>query len=113
MILEVALLNLRPGTGKAFEQAFTQAQLIIASMPGYVSHDLQRCIESPEKYILLVKWQTLESHTVGFRGSPQYQEWKRLLHDFYDPFPTVEHFAAVAGVSCQGMSSTEPGNAGQ
>lgn len=95
MILEVAILNVRTGQGAAFEQAFAQAQAIIASIPGYVSHQLQRCLETPGKYVLLVNWATLEDHTIGFRESPQYQEWKRLLHHFYDPFPTVEHFESV------------------
>ena len=102
MILEVALLNVRSGEGSAFEQAFEQTQAIIASMPGYVSHQLQRCLETANKYVLLVQWRTLEDHTVGFRQSPQYQEWKRLLHHFYEPFPTVEHYAPVfANVAAQ------------
>ena len=92
MILEVAILNVRPGLGADFERAFSEAQRIIASMAGYISHDLQRCVENSNKYILLVKWETLESHTIGFRQSTEYLEWKRLLHHFYDPFPTVEHF---------------------
>ncbi len=95
MILEVALLNVRPGESPAFEQAFEQAQTIIASMPGYLSHQLQRCLEITNKYVLLVQWQTLEDHTIAFRQSPQYQEWKRLLHHFYEPFPTVEHYELV------------------
>jgi heme-degrading monooxygenase HmoA len=95
MILEVAILNVKAGEGAAFEQAFGQAQAIIASIPGYLSHQLQRCLESADKYVLLVQWQTLEDHTVGFRQSPHYQEWKRLLHHFYDPFPTVEHYESV------------------
>ena len=95
MILEVALLNVRPGESPAFEQAFEQAQPLIASMPGYLSHQLQRCLEDTNKYVLLVQWQTLEDHTIGFRQSPQYQEWKRLLHHFYEPFPTVEHYELV------------------
>jgi len=78
-----------------FEAAFAQASSIISAMPGYVSHELQRCIEVPHRYILLVDWESLEAHTVGFRGSPQYQEWKRLLHHFYDPFPTVEHYQGL------------------
>ena len=95
MVLEVAMLNLKPGTSAQFEAAFAQAAPIIASMPGYVSHELQRCLEAPDRYMLLVRWQTLEDHTVGFRGSEGYQEWRRLLHHFYDPFPTVEHFELV------------------
>jgi heme-degrading monooxygenase HmoA len=95
MILEVALLHVKPGQGAAFESAFAAAQTIISSMPGYISHQLQRCLEAQDKYLLLVHWQRLEDHTVGFRQSPQYQEWRRLLHHFYDPFPTVEHYAVV------------------
>lgn len=95
MILEVALLDVIPDQTLEFEAAFREAAPIIASMPGYIAHELQRCLEKPPRYILLVRWKTLEDHTMGFRGSPQYQEWKRLLHHFYDPFPTVEHFALV------------------
>lgn len=97
MILEVALLNVRPGSAGDFESAFAVASSIIAAMPGYLSHQLQRCIEVPTRYILLVRWTTLESHTVGFRGSPEYQRWKQLLHHFYDPAPSVEHYALVNG----------------
>lgn len=96
MILEVAILNIRPGQSDAFEAAFREAAPIIASIPGYISHELQKCIEAPDRYILLAQWETLEAHTVGFRSSPQYQDWKKLLHHFYDPFPTVEHFEQVA-----------------
>jgi heme-degrading monooxygenase HmoA len=95
MILEVATLDVRSGQEADFERAFAQAALIISSMKGYLSHELQRCIERPNRYVLLVRWQTLEDHTVGFRGSPAYQEWRQLLHHFYDPFPSVEHFAKV------------------
>jgi heme-degrading monooxygenase HmoA len=96
MVLEVAILNLRPGSGSEFEQAFAEAQSIISSMPGYDRHELQHCLESEERYLLLVWWRDLESHTVGFRGSPEYQRWKGLLHHFYDPFPEVEHYTQVA-----------------
>ena len=95
MILEVAILNIKPGQRQAFEAAFRQASPIIASMQGHISHEVQHCIETPDRYILLVRWQTLEDHTVGFRGSPRYQDWKRLLHHFYDPFPTVEHYESL------------------
>ncbi len=95
MILEVASLNIRPGESADFERAFAEAQAIIASMPGHVSHQLLRCLEAADKYLFLVQWQTLEDHTVGFRQSAQYQEWKRRLHHFYEPFPTVEHYAPV------------------
>ena len=95
MILEVAILDVIPGQELEFQTAFTEASSILASMQGYVSHQLQRCLETQNRYILLVHWETLEAHTVGFRGSEEYQEWKKLLHHFYDPFPTVEHYALV------------------
>lgn len=99
MTLEVAPLHIRPGRAAEFEAAFGEAQRIIASMPGYVSHELQRCVERPDEYLLLVRWTSLEAHEVGFRKSPQYQEWKRLLHHFYEPFPVVSHYEVVAGAS--------------
>jgi heme-degrading monooxygenase HmoA len=95
MILEVATLQVRAGHTAAFEAAFAEAQSIIASMPGYLSHELQRCVEAPNKYVLLVRWQTVAHHEIGFRQSPQYQQWKQLLHHFYEPFPLVEHFENV------------------
>ena len=92
MILESAVLDVKPGEEAAFEAAFAEAQSIISSMKGYRSHELLACIEVPSRYLLLVRWDTLEDHTEGFRGSPDYQRWKALLHHFYDPFPTVEHY---------------------
>ncbi|RDC65154.1 antibiotic biosynthesis monooxygenase family protein [Adhaeribacter pallidiroseus] len=96
MVLEIALLDVVPAQTSNFEKAFAQAQQIIARMPGYVTHELQRCLEKENRYALLITWQTLEDHTIGFRQSPEYQEWKKLLHHFYDPFPVVEHFRKVA-----------------
>ena len=99
MILEVAVLDVKAGQESAFEAAFAQAQAIIASMPGYISHQLQRCLEKQSRYILLVKWQRLEDHTVGFREPDQYQQWRKLLHHFYEPFPEVMHYSPVADLS--------------
>lgn len=95
MVLEVALLQVKVGLEGEFEVAFRKASAIISSMPGYGGHQLQKCIEAPAKYLLLVNWDSLEDHTVGFRGSDKYQQWRELLHHFYDPFPTVEHFEEV------------------
>lgn len=95
MILEAAPLQVKAGQERAFEAAFLEAQRIIASMPGYRAHELQRCLERAGHYLLLVRWDSVEAHEVGFRTSPQYQEWKRLLHHFYDPFPTVLHYEPV------------------
>ena len=92
MILEVAILDVIPNQENEFKLAFAKASPIISSMPGYVSHQLQHCIEAPNRFLLLVQWETLEAHTMGFRGSPEYQEWRKLLHHFYDPFPVVHHY---------------------
>jgi heme-degrading monooxygenase HmoA len=95
MILESASLQVRNGQSHSFEEAFGRARPLIASIPGFCGLDLQRCLEREGHYLLLVRWESVEAHEVGFRGSPQYQEWKRLLHHFYDPFPTVLHYESV------------------
>ncbi|WP_432485338.1 antibiotic biosynthesis monooxygenase family protein [Kineococcus esterisolvens] len=96
MVLEHALLDVRPGQEEDFEEAFARAKGIIAATGGFRGLRLSRCAERPGTYLLLVEWETLQDHTEGFRGSPRYQEWKALLHRFYDPFPVVEHFTEVA-----------------
>jgi heme-degrading monooxygenase HmoA len=95
VVLEHALLTVRPGEQQAFEVAFARARPIIAAMPGFRGLCLSRCLERETGYLLLVEWERLEDHTAGFRGSVQYGEWRALLHSFYDPFPVVEHFATV------------------
>ncbi|MET0318223.1 MAG: antibiotic biosynthesis monooxygenase [Rhodococcus fascians] len=95
MILEHALLHVAPARSEEFETAFAHAKSIISAMPGFMNLRLSRGVEQPGVYLLLVEWETLEAHTEGFRGSAEYQEWKALLHHFYDPFPVVEHFSPV------------------
>ncbi len=95
MILEAAVLVIRPNQEVAFEGDFASASPLISSAEGYLSHELLRCIGEKGRYLLLVRWETLESHTQGFRGSPQYVEWKEHLHHYYDPLPTVEHYATI------------------
>ncbi len=92
MILEVAILDVRDGETDAFERAFAEAQRILAASIGYRRHELRRCAETASRYLLLVWWDSIESHTEGFRRSPGYQRWRKLLHHFYEPFPTVEHY---------------------
>ena len=92
MVIELAKLQVKTGQETAFEEAFDKAALIIASMPGYISHRLRKSPEQASRYLLLVEWQTLEDHTIGFRQSPQYQQWSELLHHFYAPFPAVEYY---------------------
>jgi len=95
MILEVAILNVIPEFTKEFEENFEKAQKIISRMKGYISHELKRSMENHNRYILLVKWDCIESHTEGFRKSREYQKWKNLLHKFYDSFPSVEYYESV------------------
>jgi heme-degrading monooxygenase HmoA len=95
MITEHALLPVIPGQEQDFELAFRKARPIIASMAGFRNLSLSRSMESPSTYLLLVQWDRLEDHTVGFRQSEQYGNWRTLLHHFYDPFPVVEHYQNV------------------
>lgn len=92
MIVEAAVLHIKHGQTQAFEQAFRQAEPIISGMKGYQMHELKKCVENDHQYLLLVRWDTLEDHTIGFRTSEAYLQWKQLLHHFYDPFPVVEHY---------------------
>ena len=95
MITEHALLDVVPGQEDAFTQAMEQAKNLIASSPGFVSLRVERCVEQPHRFLLLVEWEQLEDHTEGFRRSPAYDQWRAALHHFYDPFPVVEHFDLV------------------
>ena len=92
MILELAVLQVVPGRADEFQQAFRQAEPLIAAAAGHLGHELHRCVEDANRFLLLVRWRRLEDHTRGFRGSPDYQRWRALLHHFYDPFPEVLHF---------------------
>ncbi len=98
MILELAVLDVMPGRTAAFEAAFEEAASIISGMAGFVDLELQRCVEVDARYVLLVRWERLEDHTEGFRGSPEYERWRALLHHFYDPFPTVEHYEPLVAI---------------
>ena len=93
MILEVAVLNVIPEKTAEFEASFEMAQETISSMKGWMGHQLQQCLEVPNRYILFVSWEKLEDHTHGFRESTGYLQWKKLLHHFYKPFPVVEHYS--------------------
>ena len=89
MVLELAILNVVSGRESEFEAAFSQARRLISAMPGFLSLELSRNTQVPNRYVLLVKWRSVEDHTEGFRRSQEYAEWSRLLHHFYEPFPTV------------------------
>ena len=93
MILETAILSIRPGQSAAFEAAMAQARPLIAATPGFQRIEVRPCIETADRYLLLVWWDSLEAHMEGFRGSERYPAWRSLLHGFYDPFPLVEHYS--------------------
>jgi len=94
-VLEVAVLDVKQGEDSNFEAAFKEAESIISGMQGYIQHSLSRCLEIESRYLLLVNWETLNDHEVGFRQSEDYMRWKQLLHHFYDPFPSVEHYQSI------------------
>ena len=95
MILESAILYVKEEQEKDFEKDFEEAGQYISAVAGYIGHTLHKRLEEKSKYLLSVEWEKLEDHTVGFRKSAGYHEWKRLLHHYYDPFPTVEHYQLV------------------
>jgi heme-degrading monooxygenase HmoA len=97
MIIEFAQLTIRPGSEREFEAVFLTAIKVLGGSPGYLSHELRRSVENPNRYALIVQWQTLEDHTVGFRGSPAFTQWRALVGPYFESPPAVEHFAAVAG----------------
>jgi quinol monooxygenase YgiN len=98
MILEVADFTIRPGTQEDFDRAIRHGvETIIAASPGFLRYEIQRGIESPERYLLLIEWERLESHTVDFRGSPAFVRWREVVGPFFARPPLVEHFQRVGG----------------
>lgn len=95
MILEAAQIQVKAGEEAAFEDAMRRAAPVIASAAGYLSHEVQRCIETPGRYLLLVRWETLEAHTVGFRSSPAFAEWRAIIGSYFASAPLVEHYDEV------------------
>jgi len=92
MILEIATFHIKPGQETAFEHAFAKARLILAQAKGHVQHELMRSHETPSQYVLLVRWEHLEDHTVGFRTSPLFVEWRGVLQDYFKAPPEVGHY---------------------
>jgi heme-degrading monooxygenase HmoA len=96
MILEVADIRVIPGRQAEFELAVERGLSgVFPKAKGFRGHQTRRSIESPERYVLLLSWDTLEDHTVGFRGSPLFQEWRSLVSEFFAQPPFVEHFQLV------------------
>jgi quinol monooxygenase YgiN len=98
MILEIAQIDIKPGMEKDFEAGVKAAAPIFKRAKGCHGMELQRSIEKPQRYRLFVKWDTVENHNVDFRGSPDFQEWRKLVGHCFAAPPEVEHTAqAVMG----------------
>ncbi|CAJ1502367.1 antibiotic biosynthesis monooxygenase [[Mycobacterium] kokjensenii] len=95
MIVEHGVLPIRPGSEADFEAAYAEARPLIASQPGFLGITMSRSVESPNLYLLLVRWESVEAHTEGFRKSPEFPRWRELLHPFYESPPVIEHFVDI------------------
>ena len=96
MILEIADIRIAPGQQAAFEEAIQRgAGTVIALAGGMHGWRVDRCIESPERYILTIRWDTVEDHTVGFRQGPLFAQWRAIVGPFFAQPPVVEHFEQV------------------
>jgi len=97
MILEIADIRVQPGQQQAFEQALQHALATVASQAqGVKGWSVNRCIETPERFVLQIWWATLEDHTVGFRQGPLFSQWRAIIGPFFAQPPHVEHFEMVA-----------------
>ncbi|MDB5075753.1 MAG: antibiotic biosynthesis monooxygenase [Chloroflexi bacterium] len=95
MIIEIATINVQEGREGEFEAAFAKAQRYIAESPHSLNYQLTRCVEHPSRYVLRIEWDSLEGHTMAFRGSDAYQEYRALLYPLYASAPEVVHYNAI------------------
>lgn len=97
MILEHAVIDIKPGTGAEFDAAIERGvTTVIAKAKGFLGYQVHKGVESPERYLLMIRWATLEDHTVGFRESPAFQEWRAIVGPFFAAPPAVGHYELVA-----------------
>jgi heme-degrading monooxygenase HmoA len=97
MILEVADIRIQPGRQAEFDVAIARGiDTVIARAKGFISAKVQRGIESPERYLLMIQWATLENHTIDFRESPAFADWRAIVGPYFAATPTVEHFTLAA-----------------
>ncbi len=99
MVLEHAVITVRAGAGEQFEEALGRARAVISSSPGFIALTLHRGVEAPDRYLLLVEWETLEDHMVGFRESDAFGEWRAFIGPHFESPPVVEHLVPVDGLS--------------
>jgi len=95
MILELVTMSVKPELKAEFEETYRQASPLMSRARGNLGHELKRCVETDGRYILLIKWATIEDHLQGFRGSPDHAEWQRRMHPFYAAKSFIEHYEAV------------------
>lgn len=100
MILELATIDIKPGTNAEFEQSLEKAQAVISQSKGYLGHDFKKCVEQQNRYVLLIRWESLEAHTIGFRESELFKEWRGWIGPFFENPPVVLHYEDL------GFSST-------
>jgi heme-degrading monooxygenase HmoA len=96
MILEAASFKIKAGESPRFEAAFADAAKVICQASGYISHAMQRSVDVDDHYLLLVKWHTRDDHMIGFRESPLFLEWRRLIGPYFAGTPEVEHYEFFA-----------------
>ena len=97
MILEIADIRIQPGKQAEFDAAIVRGlEQVISKAKGFVEYRLNKGIETPERYVLTIFWQTLENHTVDFRESPAFQEWRAIVGPFFAGPPNVEHFTLLS-----------------
>jgi heme-degrading monooxygenase HmoA len=97
MILELADIRIKPGTQAEFDAAIKKGvDSVVAKAKGFMGYKVNKGIESPERYILMIFWQTLENHTVDFRQSPAFQDWRAIVGPYFAGPPVVEHFTLLA-----------------
>jgi heme-degrading monooxygenase HmoA len=99
VILEHAVIPIRPGTASQFEAALAQARPLVAASPGFCWLQAHRGIEEPDRYHLLIGWETLEDHVEGFRTSEAFSRWRALIGPYFAAPPEVEHLAPVPDLS--------------
>ena len=95
MILEVAIMKIKPDRISEFEAVFPRAAAVSASTPGYISHELQCCVETAGKYFYMIRWESIEAHLVNFRQSPRREEFRNILAEFWAEPNSTEHFEPV------------------
>ena len=97
MILELADIRITPGRNADFDAAIERGvETVIAKAKGFLGYEVQRGIESPNRYVLMIRWQTLANHTIDFRESPAFAQWRAIVGPFFASAPQVEHFELIA-----------------